>query len=187
MSEQPNKTKGAIKFFFWGIMTVILIGWTWNSYTSGQLVSWYYYAAKFDGYAINSESFKTASKEKPASLEVGTFQAIDGLKAVKVKKGDLLPKGTNGVISDKIVKEGKRASLDGNTLKVTTPSEIKEAKGFKYKDTFKHKGVQTDPWSGLWNVLLVIGMGLCLGYMAEGFTDLLGIKLEKIKHYEGAH
>ncbi len=34
---------------------------------------------------------------------------------------------------------------------------------------------------------MVIGMGLTLGYMAEGFTDMLGIKLQKIKHYEGAH
>ena len=60
---------------------------------------------------------------------------------------------------------------------------MKEAKGFKFKDTFKHKGVETWPWSGVWNVLIVALLGLSLGLMAEGFTDMLGLKLEKIQHH----
>lgn len=63
------------------------------------------------------------------------------------------------------------------------PWEIKESKGFKYKDTFIHKGIKTNPWSGLWNVALVIGLGLTLGLMAEGFTDMMGLKIKKIDHY----
>lgn len=184
---EPSKTKGTIKFCVWGILSVALVWYTWNSYSSGQMVSWYYWEASQDGYAINSETFKSASKEKPVLLQIGTFQAIDGLQAVKVKKGDRLPTNCNGIISDKIVKDGKRATLDGSTLKVSVPTEVKEAKGFKYKDSFKHKGVKTNPWSGVQNLLLVIGMGFALGYMAEGFTDMMGIKLQKIKHYEGAH
>jgi hypothetical protein len=34
-------------------------------------------------------------------------------------------------------------------------------------------------------VALVIGLGISLGYMAEGATDLFGLKLEKIRHFEG--
>ena len=44
------------------------------------------------------------------------------------------------------------------------PWQIKETKGFKFKDTFIHKGVVTDPWSGVWNVAMTIAIGLCLGF-----------------------
>ena len=30
---------------------------------------------------------------------------------------------------------------------------------------------------------VVIALGLCLGLMAEGFTDFLGWKIKKIDHY----
>ncbi|MEN6440471.1 MAG: hypothetical protein ABFD97_18000 [Syntrophobacter sp.] len=183
----PAKTKGTIKFLVWGILAVALVYYTWHSYSSGQMITWYYWEANQDGYAINADTFRNATKEKPAVLEIGSFAAISGLQAVKVKKGDRLPQNCNGIISEKIIKEGKRATLDGNSLKVTVPTETKEAKGFKYKDSFKHKGIHTNPWSGVQNLFMVIGMGLTLGYMAEGFTDMMGIKLQKIKHYEGAH
>ena len=182
-----QKTKGAIKFAVWGLLSIALVWYTWNGYTSGQMVTWYYWESSQDGYAVNSDTIKSGTKESPAVLQVGSFAAISGLQAVRVKKGDRLPQFCNGVISDKVIKDGKRAVVDGNTLKVMVPTEIKEAKGFKYKDSFKHKGVSTNPWSGVQNLLLVIGMGFALGYMAEGFTDMMGIKLEKIKHYEGAH
>jgi hypothetical protein len=104
-----------------------------------------------------------------------------------VKKGDRLPANTNGVIDKKTVAEGKRVTLEGNTLKVTVPMQIKESKGFKYKDTFKHKGIETDPWGGVWSVVWILALGFSLGLMAEGFTDMCGYKLEKIKHYEGVH
>jgi hypothetical protein len=45
--------------------------------------------------------------------------------------------------------------------------------------------VKTYPWAALVNVLIVIGLGVTLGYMAEGVTDLAGYKLEKIRHFEG--
>jgi hypothetical protein len=67
---------------------------------------------------------------------------------------------------------------------------VKESKGFKFKDTFKHKGIETWPWVGVWNVLIVALLGVSLGLMAEGFTDMLGLRLEKIRHNEkvrGAH
>ena len=120
-------------------------------------------------------------------VEVGSFQKIEGLQAVPVKKGDRLPTNTNGIIDKKTVQEGKRVTLEGNTLKVTVPMQIKESKGFKYKDTFKHKGIETNPWGGVWSVAFILGLGVALGLMAEGFTDMCGLKLEKIKHYEGVH
>ncbi|MFZ2445659.1 MAG: hypothetical protein WAW37_04835 [Syntrophobacteraceae bacterium] len=187
MAEDNLKTKGMIKFVVWGALATALMWYAIHSYTSGQMISWYYYKAASDGYAIDSAAFKTATKEKPALLEIGSFTALNGLQAVKVKKGDRLPEHTDGIISEKDIKEGKRAMIEGAALKVMVPTQIKEAKGFKYKDSYKHKGVQTNPWSGVWNVAVVLGLGICLGLMAEGFTDMLGIKLQKIKHYEGAH
>jgi hypothetical protein len=63
---------------------------------------------------------------------------------------------------------------------------MEQAKGFKFKDTFKHKGVETWPWAAVWNVAIVFILGLALGLMAEGFTDMLGLRLEKIQHHTGS-
>jgi hypothetical protein len=159
--------------------------WVWHLHASGRFSEWYYYRAAADGYAINADAFSNATKENPALLDIGSFAKIEGLQAVPVKKGDRLPLKANGIILSEQLEKGARASLDGNQIKVTVPWEMAQAKGFKYKDTFKHKGVVTFPWAAVVNVALVIGLGIALGYMAEGFTDLLGIKLEKIRHFEG--
>ncbi|MBU1712603.1 MAG: hypothetical protein KKD47_05805 [Proteobacteria bacterium] len=176
------KTKGTIKFVFWTAVSVGLFYYASLSYTSGQMASWYYYKAKTDGYAVHSAYFKKANKENPAILQIGKFDKIEGLQAVEVKKGDRLPINTDGIIDQKVLKEGKRAVLEGESIKVMVPIQIKESKGFKYKDSFKHKGVQTNPWSGAWNVVMVLSIGLALGLMAEGFTDIMGLKLSKIVH-----
>jgi hypothetical protein len=180
---ENHKQRGTIKFVVWTAASIALMWFAVNSYTSGQMARWYYYQSTVDGYAVNANAFKTASKEKPAVLAVGKFEEIKGLQAVPVKKGDRLPLQCNGIIGNDVLKDGKRAKLEGDKIVVTVPWQIKEAKGFKYKDTFTHKGIQTNPWSGVWNVAVVIGLGLCLGLMAEGFTDLLGWKIKKIEHY----
>ena len=77
--------------------------------------------------------------------------------------------------------------MEDKFIKVTMPVKIREAKGFKYKDSFKHKGIQTNPWAAVWNVALILLLGLTLGLTAEGFTDMCGLKLKKIDHFEGAH
>ncbi len=177
------KTKGAIKFVVWGALAVALCVYAVYEHTSGKIDQMYYHSTKLDGYAVNTNEFFTATKEKPALLAIGKAEEIKGLMAVPVKKGDLLPKGANGVIEKKVVEEGKRAKVEGDKLVVTVPWQIKETKGFKYKDTFIHKGVKTDPWCGVWNVAMTIAIGLCLGFMAEGFTDLLGWKIKKIEHF----
>lgn len=184
---EPSKARGAIKFIIWTAVGIALSAYLWILYYDGTLVSWYYYRAANDGWAINSQTFQDATKEKPALLQVGSFQKIEGLQAVPVKKGDRLPINTNGVIDKKTVEEGKRAALVGNDLKVMIPSQIKEAKGFRFLDTFKHKGIETNPWGGAWSVAFILLLGVALGLMAEGFTDMCGLKLEKIKHYEGVH
>jgi hypothetical protein len=180
---ENQKQKGTIKFVFWTAASIAMVWFVAHSYASGQMTRWYYYRATLDGYAVNANEFKQASKEKPAVLTVGKFDEIKGLQAVPVKKGDRLPIHCNGIIGNDILKDGKRAKLEGDKILVTVPWQVKEAKGFKYKDDFKHKGIQTNPWSGVWNVAVVIGMGFCLGLMAEGFTDLLGWKIKKIDHY----
>ena len=177
------RQRGAIKFVVWAALAVALCIYAVYEHTSGKLDQAYYHSTKFDGYAINDNTFFTASKEKPALLQIGPAEEIKGLMAVPVKKGDLLPKGANGVIEKKVAEEGKRAKVEGDKLVVTVPWQIKETKGFKYKDTFIHKGVKTDPWCGVWNVAMTIAIGLCLGFMAEGFTDLLGWKIKKIEHF----
>ena len=177
-----TKTKGTMKFVFWAAVSIGLFYYAFHSYNTGQMVSWYYYKAKTDGYAIHSTAFKTATKENPAMLQIGKFDKIEGLQAVEVKKGDRLPVNADGVIEQKVLKEEKQAKLEGEMIKVMVPIKLKEAKGFKYKDTFKHKGVQTNPWSGVWNVGMVLAIGLALGLMAEGLTDIMGLKLDKIVH-----
>lgn len=177
------KTTGAIKFVFWLAVSVGLFYYAAWSYTSGQMVSWYYYKAKSDGYAVHSTAFKTATKDNPALLTIGKFDKIEGLQAVEVKKGDRLPVNADGIIEKKILKEEKRAKLEGDKIKVMIASEVKDAKGFKFRDTFKHKGIETNPWSGAWNVAMVLIIGLALGLMAEGMTDVFGLKLDKIAHH----
>jgi len=183
--EDKNKLRkrGLLKFIVWGVIGVALVIYYVSTYTSGQMVEWYYYSTKTDGYAINSGTFDQATKEKPVALTIGKFEEIDGPKAVLVKKGERLPIGANGVIDTKTVKEGKRVKLDGQTLNVLMPIQIKESKGFKYKDRFKHKGVETNPWSGVWNLVMIVLLGFSLGTMAEGFTDMLGFKPHKSVHH----
>src|SRR5512142_590604 len=119
-------SRGAIKFFVWSVIAAALIVYLWIEYYNGALASWYYYKAKTDGWAVNSETFKEAGKDKPAVLKIGSFERIDGLQAIPVKKGDRLPSNTNGIIDEKTVEEGKRVALEGNTLKVLVPVQVKE-------------------------------------------------------------
>jgi hypothetical protein len=184
---EAMRGRAVIKFVVWAILSVALFAYAWSTYRSGQMVTWYYYKAAIDGYAVNETAFMNATKEKPAVLQIGTFKKIEGLQAVLVKKGDRLPGNADGIISNKILKAGKRAKLEGNTIKVMVPVQIEEKSGFKYRDTFKHKGVQTNPWSGVWNLFVVLFLGFFLGMMAEGFTDMMGFKLKKIQHFESAH
>jgi hypothetical protein len=177
------KTRGAIKFVVWTALAVVLCAYALYAHETGKIDQMYYHSSKLDGYAVNTKEFFNATKENPALLQITQADEIKGLMAVPVKKGDLLPKGANGVIEKKIVDEGKRVKLQGDQLVMMVPWQIKESKGFKYRDRFIHKGVKTDPWSGVWNVAMTIGIGLCLGFMAEGLTDMLGWKIKKIEHF----
>jgi hypothetical protein len=181
---QAHHKKATVKMVFWLLVTAGLISYMAYSYASGQMIRWYYYTASADGYAIDANTFANATPNNPAQLTIVTANEIKGLQAVPVRKGERLPEKTNGVITPKDLKAGKRVSMDAttNTIRVMVPAQIKEAKGFKYKDTFKHKGVRTNPWSAVWNVGMVIFLGLALGMFAEGVTDFMGMKIEKIDH-----
>ena len=52
-----NRSKAAFKFCFWLVVSVALFGYTFYSYSSGQMIQWYYYTAKFDGYAVDANQF----------------------------------------------------------------------------------------------------------------------------------
>lgn len=180
-----GRIRAAIKFMFWAVATVLVFSYCIRFYRSGTMVDWYYYKAKADGFAVNTKAFSEATPDHPAVLTVGTFSSLDGLKATAVKKGDRLPTGTTGVIDLKTVGEGERVRLAGSELTVLIPWQFKEAKGFKYKDSFTHKNIATNPMSGVWNLVMVGLIGLCLGYLAEGFTDFIGLKFQKIDHTVG--
>jgi hypothetical protein len=182
---QPSKTRAVIKFCFWTAAALAMVMVMAHAYTSGQMAAWFYHTAATEGYAINADTFASATKDAPAVLRIASADRIDGLMAVPVKKGDRLPANCNGLITQDVLKKGKRVALDGATLRVMVPWEIQTSKGLKFKDTFKHKGIETDPWAAVWNVAMVLGLGLTLGFMAEGFTDMIGVKFEKIKHFEG--
>jgi len=177
-------SRAAIKFSFWAALAAALLEVVFSLHTSGRLAKWYYYQAEEDGYVVNADAFMDATPDHPARLTIGSFDRLDGRQAVRVKKGDLLPTGANGIISDQVVAEGKRAALVGGQLQVTRPWVMEDAKGFLFRNTFQHKGIKTWPWAAVYNVLLVAGLGLSLGYMAEGFTDLIGVRPEKIRHFE---
>jgi len=184
MTDTVNlRRRGVVKFVFWMVVATSVMILTIHSYVIGQMVEWFYHRAAVGGYAVNVDLFKDASKSQSATLQVVTGEEINGLVAIRVGKGDRLPRHTNGVISDETLAKGRRAVVTGATLQVFVPWELKDAKGFKFKDSFKHKGVETWPWAGVWNVLIVALLGLSLGLMAEGFTDMLGFKLEKIQHF----
>jgi len=183
--DGPSKGRAWFKFLFWTVVSVAIFTYASHTYTSGQMIRWYYYTAATDGYAINANTFMGATKENPAVLQIGELSRISGLQAVPVKKGQRLPDNTNGILSTEEIRSGKRVALEGETIKVMVPWQIMEQKGFKFKDTFKHKGITTYPWAGVWNVALVAGAGLALGLMAEGFTDVVGMKLSKIDHHGG--
>ena len=182
---EVSRGRAAFKFLFWTAAAAGLFIYVAQMHRSGKLAEWFYHTAATDGYAVDADSFRDATKALPAQLAIRRAGRIAGLIAVPVKQGERLPLGANGVIGRAVLEEGKRATVDGGELRVMVPWEMQQAKGFKFKDTFKHKGIKTYPWAGLWNVLLIVGLGLSLGFMAEGLTDLLGIKLEKIKHFEG--
>jgi len=182
---QSSRGRAAVKLLFWTVVASALFAVVARSYSSGQMAGWYYHTASLDGYAVNANALADASAEHPADLRIVPFQPIEGPMAVAVREGDRLPPNATGVISDRIVAEGKRAKLAEGVLRVTIPWEIQQSKGFKYKDTFKHKGVRTYPWSAVWNVAMTLGLGLALGFLAEGFTDFVGIRVEKIRHFEG--
>jgi hypothetical protein len=182
---EMSRKRAAIKLAFWTLAAIGLIGVIVQAFVSGKMAAWYYYRAAADGYAVNADVFRDATSASPAVLKIGQFASIDGLVAVPVKKGDRLPAHANGIILADVIAKGKRAALDGDVVRVMVPWEIQQAKGFKFKDTFKHKGVATNPWAAVWNVFMVLSLGLSLGFLAEGFTDLLGFKLEKIRHFEG--
>ena len=183
MSDSAFKRKGLIKFLFWSTIAAVVLVFTIRLYTGGKMAEWFYYQAAENGYAVNVDQFRDATKSAPAKLKIVTGATLDGLVAVKVKQGDRLPRNTTGVIGDKVLSKGKRAKLAGDTLVVFVPWEIQQSKGFKFKDSFKHKGIETWHWAAVWNVLLVFALGFSLGLMAEGFTDMLGLRIEKIKHY----
>jgi hypothetical protein len=179
------RRRASIKFAFWALVTVVVFTYAISTYRSGQMVHWYYFKAKADGYALNTRLVSDATPQNPATLAIGNFEDVSGLRAVAVRNGDVLPEGATGVIDLATIAEGRRARLSGSSLIVMIPWQLVESKGFMYRDEFTHQNVQTNPQSGVWNVLMIGAMGLSLGYLAEGFTELLGLRLKKIDHTVG--
>lgn len=178
----PRGSRPIIKLVFWTLATAAIFAFAIQAYVNGDMARLYFHKAKADGYAINDKLIAHGTVEKPVILKVEQSDSITGLQAIPVKKGDLLPENATGVIDSKVVAEGRRVALEGDTLKVMIPWELTSSKGFTTKETFRHKNVETNPMGGVWNLTVVLTMGLCLGLLAESITDVLGIKVSKSAH-----
>jgi hypothetical protein len=183
--KEASRSRASIKFLFWVVASIVVFAYAITTYRSGEMVHWYYYKAKADGYALNTRRVVDATPQNPATLTVGTFDDVHGPRTVLVKAGEILPQGATGVIDLPTVTAGKRVKLAGDSLTIMIPWRLVEAKGFMYRDEFTHQNVQTNPMSGVWNVLMIGAIGLCLGYLAESITDLFGFKFKKIDHTVG--
>jgi len=142
-------------------------------------------------------NFWDATRENPATLKIvkvdkiATPQEIKerklpfeaGLAAIPVKKGDVLPKGANGVIEMRYIKEQKRLKVEGDVMTVWEPWKWREAKGIMFKDSFKHKAIEPFFWSAFYFPGFMLLIGVSLGLMAEGFTSMMGMKVKKIEHH----
>ena len=120
MTDTVNtRHRGIVKFVFWTVVAAVVMTLTVRSYMSGQMAEWFYHRAAASGYAINADLFKDATKSKPATLQVTTGNEINGLVAIRVEKGDRLPRNTNGVIADTTVTKGRRAVLRRRRVKAS--------------------------------------------------------------------
>jgi hypothetical protein len=70
--------RGAIKFLIWTAIAAAIIVYFWMEYFNGNLVRAYYFKSKTAGWAVNAGSFKDATKDKPAILQIGSFEKIEG-------------------------------------------------------------------------------------------------------------
>src|SRR6266508_4517191 len=86
----PSRGRAVIKFLFWLSAAIGLFAYAWHAHSSGQLAAWYYHEAAANGYAVNADAFKDATPQKPALLTITTSGRIEGLMAVRVKKGHRL-------------------------------------------------------------------------------------------------
>jgi len=180
--QKNSRVRAFVKLGFWTVATALVFAFAIYTYSSGQMASMYFHKAKANGYAINERSFANATVENPVALKVENVSEITGPQAVPVKQGDVLPKNATGVIDEGVVKEARRVALENGQLKVMIPTEVVSSKGLTTIETFRLKNIETNPAGGVWNLLVVMSMGLCLGLLAESFTDVLGIKVSKASH-----
>ena len=179
---RPSRPRAALKFLGWLAAAASVFAYAIHTYTSGTMARWYYYEATADGYAVSAKHFAEATPERPASLIIGEFAALSGLQAVPVRAGQVLPRGATGVIGLDVLRAGTRVRVEGPRLVVLQPWQVGEAKGFTFREGFSHKNVRANPISGVWNLIMVMLMGLTLGFTAEGFTDLIGVRLRRSDH-----
>jgi hypothetical protein len=184
MMSARERRRAALKLLCWGTVATASVLYVVHCHRSGQLSQWFYHTASVDGYAVDADAFKDATPRRPALLAPVASGHLHGAVAVRVRQGQRLPPHANGVIADTVLRAGKRAAVDGDRIKVMVPWEMQQAKGVRFKDTFKHKGVKTYAWAGVWNVVMVLILGIALGFLAESVTDLLGVRLERIQHHE---
>ena len=71
-----QKSRGVIKFAVWGALAVAMCIYAVYAHTSGKLDQMYYHSTDTDGFAVNTNEFFTASKEKPALLKIGPADEI---------------------------------------------------------------------------------------------------------------
>ncbi|MHB1416642.1 MAG: hypothetical protein ACYC1C_15450 [Chloroflexota bacterium] len=180
--HKNERTRNLIKLAFWSLATAIVFGYAINTFVGGGLTGMYFYKAKADGYAIHYGTVENATPAQPVLLTVTDSSVVEGNQAVPVKKGDLLPANTSSVISQAEVEDGRRVKLEDGQLAVLIPWEVTTSHGVASKESLRNKNIETDPMGGVWNLVMVMLMGLCLGLLGESVTDVMGIKVKKTAH-----
>jgi hypothetical protein len=176
-AARARRGRAALRLLVSGAVAAALIGVVLQSYRSGQMTRWYYHRAAAAGFAVDVTRFAAATPAAPVALAITAAPVADRPFAVRVQPGDRLPPGANGVITDAVLAAGRRAHRAGERLVVTRPFEIQTARGFRFKAGFRHQGIRPYPWAALWNLAVVLGLGLGCGLFAEALTDLLGLRV----------
>ena len=91
MAGESHHVRGTIKFVVWTAVSVGIIVCFWAQYYNGSLLKQYYYKTKTSGWAVNATAFDKATKDNPATLQIGSFRKSKGCRPYRSKRAISFP------------------------------------------------------------------------------------------------
>jgi len=177
---EVNRGKAAFKFCFWLVVSIALFAYVIHTYNSGQMIQWYYYTARSMVTPVNANGFMNATKEKPSCSVSGSRTRWTVWWRSRCPRGTGCQECEWRHFPDRN-QIGKKGRPGGEKVKVTVPWQIKETKGSSTRtpSSTRHQDQS-------------LGRGLECGHgappgavtrlLAEGLTDIMGLKIGKIQH-----